>query len=71
MSWNRPSWNWLIRPAYGDGPGYGPDQRNYGPQQGPYAPEQAYPPEQNYPPEPRRPRPTQPINVAPNRDPRR
>ena len=58
-------------PAYGDGPGYGRDQRDYGPQQGPYAPEQAYPPEQNYPPEPRRPRPTQPINVAPNRDPRR
>ena len=58
-------------PAYGDGPGYGRDQRDYGPQQGPYAPEQAYPPEQNYPPEPRRPRPTQPIHVAPNRDPRR
>jgi hypothetical protein len=60
-----------VPPAYGDGAGYGRGQGNYGSQQGHYAPEQAYPPETNYPPEPRRPRPTQPINVAPNRDPRR
>jgi hypothetical protein len=60
-----------LPPAYGDGADYGRGQGNYGSQQGHYAPEQAYPPETNYPPEPRRPRPTQPINVAPNRDPRR
>ena len=59
-------------PAYGDGTGYGRGQRSYGPEQGQYGPEQGqYGPEQNYPPEPRRPGPTQPINVPPNRDPRR
>jgi Family of unknown function (DUF6069) len=45
-------------PAYGDGAGYGPGQGRSVPEQG-------------YPPEPRSPKPTQPINVPHNRDPRR